>query len=465
VTRKTSGVDVPETRYAKSGEVNIAYQLVGEGPPDLVYIPGVIDHVELMWEIPVQARFLGRLASLGRLLRFDKRGTGMSDRVASVATLEDRMDDIRAVMDAADFDQAAIMGVIDGGALAALFAATYPERTSALILYHATPRFVRNPELQWLRTRADYEHETEELVRHWGDLEWIAKNYLGPDLPSATDEELEELGRTFRLSVSPGAIAAFLRMNLDLDVSEVLPLIRVPTLAMSRTDAGRTRTTRYMAARIPGARLVEQPGRDALPGFGDTDAVIAEVEAFLADVAEAQPSQVTPDRVLATVLFTDLIGSTARAVALGPDWRKLLAEHNAVVRRELARFRGRAIDTAGDGFFASGFDGPARAINCACAIRDGVTALGLGVRVGVHTGECDLIDDKLSGLAVHIGARVASQASEGEVLVSGTVKDLVAGSGINFEPRGVRELKGLGEWPLYAVTNSNEHALTPHVDR
>ena len=446
---------IPETRYTRSGDVNIAYQVVGDGPLDLVYIPGPGHHLELVWEVPVLARFLRRLASVGRLLLLDKRGTGMSDRVAGVATLETRMDDIRAVMDAAGSERAAVMGSSDGGALAALFAATYPERTSALILFQAAVRFGRSPELPWLSTRVEYERWGEEVLRHWDDREWFAREFLAPALPSATDEELQAMSRIWRHSFSPGGYAAYHRMNLDLDVSHVLPSIRVPTLAICRTEAGGERSTRYIAAHIPGARLVEQPGRDALAALDDPDAVVAAVEAFLAEVAEAGSSQQVPDRVLATVLFTDLVGSSTQAVELGPEWQRLLAEHNAVIRHELTRFRGRTIDTAGDGFFASGFDGPARAIRCACAIREAVTALGLRVRVGVHTGECDIVDDKLSGLAVVIGARVAAQAADGEVLVSGTVKDLVAGSGIEFESRGLRELKGLGEWPLYAVSQTN----------
>jgi class 3 adenylate cyclase len=449
-------LEIPETRYAKSGDVHIAYQVLGEGGLDLVYIPPFTSHVELVWEVPQTAVFLRRLASFGRLLLFDKRGTGMSDRVAGATTLETRMDDIRAVMDAADFERAVLAGVWDGGALGALFAATYPERTSALVLIHVMPRFVRNPELPWLPTRAEYESRGQEIVRHWGDGKWFAENWFGPLNPSATQEELRALARHFRFSVSPGSVAAYWRMNMDLDVCDVLPSIRVPTLVVNRTNVKRVdlRTARYVADHTPGARLVELPGGDIAPGLGDTDPVLAELAAFLADVAEGKQWEAEPDRVLTTVLFTDLVGSTARAVDLGPRWQEILSEHNSLIRHELTRFRGREIDTAGDGFFASGFDGPARAIRCACAIRDAISKLGLGIRVGVHTGECDLVDDKLSGLAVHIGARVAGQARKGEVLVSGTVKDLVAGSGIEFEPRGVHELKGLGEWPLFAVVSA-----------
>lgn len=447
----------PKTHYTHRGDVSIAYQVLGEGPLDLVYANAMVHHLELMWEIPLQAAFLGRLAGLGRLLLFDKSGTGMSGRATPMPTLETRMEDIGAVMAAAGSTRAAILGNFDGGALAALFAATYPERTSALALIHPAPRFVRSPQLPWLPTRTEYEQQADEMARHWGDPDWLAE-YWRSFLPSSTTKELELYTRMVRLSLDSDSYAAYRRMNLDLDVSEVLPLIRVPTLVMARTEVKHAdiRTARYVASKIPDARLIEMPGRDIGPGWGDPDRFLAELEAFLAEVAQAGPRQTTPDRVLATVLFTDLVESTSKAVELGPRWATVLSEHNAVINRELSRFRGRTIDTAGDGFFASGFDGPARAIRCACAIRDAVTNLGLDVRVGIHTGECDVVDDKLSGLAVHIGARVAAQAAKGEVLVSGTVKDLVAGSGITFEPRGVRELKGLGKWPLYAVTRTDD---------
>lgn len=450
----------PQTRFARSGDVGVAYQVLGEGHSDLVYVPAMAHHVELAWELRPHAAFFRRLATLGRLLLFDKRGTGMSGRVAGLPTLESRMDDIRAVMDAAESERAVIYGSWDGAALAALFAATYPERTTALVLFNPAPRFVRSPELSWLPTRIEYERQGNEAVRHWGDPDWLVERYWSLLLPSATLEEVRGYGRMVRFSLDPDSYAAYRRMNLDLDVSGVLSLIRVPTLVMSRTQVERCdiRTARFVAAQIPGARLVEMPGRDLGAPYGDPEAVISELKAFLAKIAEMESWQV-PDRVLATVLFTDLVGATVKAVELGPRWAKLLGDHNTVINRELLRFRGRTIDTAGDGFFASGFDGPARAIRCACSIRDAITDLGLAIRVGVHTGECDLVDQKLSGLAVHIGARVAAQADAGEVLVSGTVKDLVAGSGINFEPRGVRELKGVGEWPLYAVTSMDEESI------
>jgi class 3 adenylate cyclase len=445
-------VEPPETLYTRAGDVNIAYQVVGEGSLDLVLIPSMTHHIELVWENPPQARFFNRLASIGRLLLFDKRGTGMSDRVVG-ATLEERMDDIRAVMDAAGSEQAALVGLGEGAPLCALFAATYPERTTALILINTAPRFTRSPELPWLPTRAEREREIEAMVRAWSDPEAVAHQF-GIGSPSATDEERRGFARVMRLSVSPGSAAAYLRMNMDVDISDVLPLIRVRTLVMQRKDMAVVdmRSAHYLAEHIPGARLVELPGRDFAPQLGDTDRLLAELESFLKDVVEGGQWETEPDRILATVLFTDIVDSTARAADLGDRaWRQLLQQHHEAVRSQLGRFRGKEMDTAGDGFFAT-FDGPARAIHCALAIRGGIRELDLDVRAGLHTGECELVDGKAGGIAVHIGARVASLADPGEVLVSSTVKDLVAGSGIEFEDRGEHQLKGIPEaWHLFTV--------------
>jgi class 3 adenylate cyclase len=366
------------------------------------------------------------------------------------------MDDIRAVMDAADFERAVLVSFYDGGALAALFAATYPERTAGIVLFNALPRMVRSAELPWLETRAEFLRRGEEIVRHWDDREWLVEKWIRPSLPSATQEEARVFARYTQLSLSPGAMDSYWRANADLDVCDVLPLIRVPTLVLQRTDVIRAdvRAGRYLAEQIPGARLVEMPGRDIGPSFGDPDRVLAELEAFLADVVEGKHWEAEPERVLATVLFTDIAGATERATGLGDRaWRELLEKHHETVRSQLKRFRGKEMDTAGDGFFAT-FDGPARAIQSACAIRESLRELGLDVRAGLHTGECELIDSKVGGIAVHIGARVASLAGPGEVLVSSTVKDLVAGSGIEFEDRGEHQLKGISEpWHLFKVTS------------
>ena len=458
----TEGVDsehvhTPDTRYARSGDVHIAYQVVGEGPVDLVATPGGSHHVELVWENPPQARFFSRMASISRFILFDKRGTGMSDRVSGASTLEARMDDIRAVMDAAGSERAVLWGPGDTGPLCMLFAATYPERTLGLVLFHAFPRFVRSPETPWLVPRAVAEERIDEIARRWGEPA-VHAELLKAIAPSATEEESRSSARVSRLSTSPGAWAAYSRMNLDVDVRDVLPIIGVPTLVLCRTGVafppGVAENARYLADRIPGARLVELPGEDFPPPFGDQERLAAEVQRFLAGVLEGKPWEAESDRVLATVLFTDIVGATQRAAALGDRaYRELIEQHHGAVRAQLGRFRGTEMDTAGDGFFAT-FDGPARAIRCAFAIRDSLRDLGLDMRAGLHTGECELVDGKAGGIAVHIGARVIGNAGPGEVLASSTVKDLVAGSGIGFEDRGDATLKGVpGEWRLYAVTD------------
>jgi class 3 adenylate cyclase/pimeloyl-ACP methyl ester carboxylesterase len=442
----------PETHYAKSGTVNIAYQVVGEGPPDLVAVE-VISHIELDWEVPFKARFFTRLASICRLLRVNQRGIGMSDRDMGVPTLEMRMDDIRAVLDAVGSERAVLFGLGDAAPLSVLFAATYPERTAGLILMNSSPRFVKSPSLPWLPTRDETQRRADEVERRWGEA-GFAYEYIGMINPGASEEERRSTARVFRLSVSPGAAAAYIRMNIDVDVCDLLPLIRVPTLVMHRKDGGNwdVRSGRYLADHIPSARWVELPGADFLPALGDQETLFAALESFLADVVAGRQAEIEPDRVLATVLFSDIVGSSEKAASLGDrGWRELLQRHHEFVRRQLERFRGQELDTAGDGFFAS-FDGPARAIRCGCAIAEAMPELGLEVRVGLHTGECELVDGKVAGIAVHTGARVAANAEPGDVLVSSTVKDLVAGSGLAFEDRGQRELKGIpGEWRLYAV--------------
>ncbi len=452
-------VETPETYYAKSGDVHVAYQVTGHGVLDLVYIPNGPHHVELNWENPPVARFLERLALLARVIAFDKRGTGMSDRVAGVPTLDARMDDVRAVMDAAESDSAVLFAVGDAGPLAALFAATFPERTLGLVLVNSTPRFVRGPEFPWLFSRGEAEQRIEENLRRVVDPGRRSESVTTGN-PDVTEDEIRSFVRVFRNSVSPGMLHALLRWNLDVDVSDILPSIRVPTLVLHRPKIQwpDIKSGRYFASHIPGARLVELPGRNFGPPLGDTEPLFAELERFLEEVVASRDQRDTEyERVLATVLFTDIVDATRKASEVGDRlWRELLRRHHDLIRVRLNQFRGKEVDTAGDGFFAT-FDGPARAIECACAIREGVRMLGVEVRAGVHTGECEVIDDKVAGIAVHIGARVASLAGPGEVLVSRTVKDLVAGSGIDFRDRGEQELKGVpGEWHLYAVRDGSD---------
>jgi len=443
-------MEIPETRYARSGDVSIAYQVTGDGPFDIVFIPPFTSHVELAWGVPTIASFNRRLASFCRLIRFDKRGTGMSDPVTGAPSLEERMDDVRAVMDAAGSERAGLIGVSEGGPMSIVFAATYPERVWALILAgtYARARWAPDYPSGWREESAG----EEEPEPPWPEVAVeVAKNIA----PSAQGEDRRALVDYIRMSSSPGAVAALTRMNWEIDVRHVLPAVRVPTLILNR-EAERpmfVHGARFLAEHIPGARHVELPGTDHAIMAGDQDTPLREIEGFLTRVWEEGGSQeVEPDSVLATVLFTDLVGSTAKAAELGDRaWRELLSEHHELTRRQLQRFRGQEIDTAGDGFFAS-FDGPARAIRCARSISEQVKELGLEVRAGLHSGECELLDGKVTGIAVSIGARVAAEADPGEVLVSQTVKDLVAGSGIQFQDRGAAELKGVpGEWRLYSV--------------
>jgi class 3 adenylate cyclase len=452
-------VDAPEVRYAKSGDVSIAYQVVGEGSFDIVYVPGSFSNVELSWTNPRIAAFYRRLASIGRLILFDKRGTGLSDRVADIPSLETRMDDVRAVMDAVGSERAAIFGISEGGPMTLLFAATYPDRAWAAVIYGGFVRGTWSPEFPYEPTVAEYDQSIATIPQSWASREQVVRTMQWL-VPSAAEDE-EEIAwweRYIRHSVSPGAAVALTRMRADIDVSAVLPAIPIPTLIVHReADQGSdVRAGRYMAEKIPGARYVELPGVDHAPWYGGSDAILDAIDDFLIEAWEDAEHESEPDRILATILFTDVVDSTAKAVELGDRaWRELLTRHNERVRRQLVRFRGREVDSAGDGFFASGFDGPARAIRCACAIVDSVRELGLDVRAGLHTGECELVDGKIAGIAVNIGARVAGQAGPGEVLVSSTVKDLVAGSGLGFRDRGSHELKGIpGEWRLYAVDGS-----------
>jgi class 3 adenylate cyclase len=433
---EASVVRPPEIRYARSADVAIAYQVVGQGPTDVVFVP-FFGNIRWAWEQPLFVGFFERVSSWARLILFDKRGTGLSDRPRTL-TLESQMDDIRAVLDAVGSERAALLGAVQGSQLCALFAATYPERTSALILYHPhagpsdlSPAAMLTP---------------EEARNRWGTNE-LADAITKAIVPSLYD--VDGLREWFvdnqRFSASPGAAAEFFRMLGDTDISDVLPAIRVRTVVMHRRRW--RESAQRVASQIPGATIVQLPG-DGSPVWSD-DEVALELERVLGG---GEPAPV-PASVLATVLFTDIMGSTERAAELGDvAWRDLLTQHHAAVRRELARFRGRELDTAGDGFLAT-FDGPARAIRCAEAIIAGVGELGLDLRAGLHTGECELHDGKLAGIALSIGARVASLAASGEVLVSSTVKDLVAGSGLRFDDRGEHHLKGVTEpWRLFAVT-------------
>jgi len=439
----------PETRYAKSGDVNIAYQVVGDGPFDLVYVPGWVSNVDLLWERPKPARFLERLASFSRLILFDKRGTGMSDRVSNerLPTLEQRMDDVRAVLDAVGSESAALLGHSEGGSMSLLFAATYPERSRALVLVGAFAKRLRSDDYPWAPSGEERLETIAEVERYWG-----AGLDVTTEAPHEDPALLEWYSTYLRRSASPGAAAALLRMNSQIDTRHILPTIRVPTLALTRTgdrdvtvDEGR-----WLASQIPEGRFIELSGEEHLLWAGDQDILLAEIEEFLTGTRTVPEH----DRVLSTVLFTDIVGSTERARELGDrGWHEVLDEHHARVRDVLEQYRGREVDTAGDGFFAS-FDGPARAIRAACAIREGMQPLGIEIRAGLHTGECELMRDKIGGIAVHTGARVAAAAEPGEVLVSSTVKDLVAGSGITFADRGERELKGVGSWRLYSVVDA-----------
>jgi class 3 adenylate cyclase len=448
-------VDAPRVQYTQSDDVTIAYGVVGDGPLDLVFVGGwVLTTFESAWEGPARDT-LSRLAEFSRLILFDKRGTGMSDRNAGLPDLETRMDDIRAVMDAVGSERAAIIGVSEGGPMTLLFAATYPERVAAAILYGTGASHLRADDYPWALTGEEWDAQIANNTPPIGSDEWLDRSLRGLSPSIADDPRMQEWWRKWVLtSASPGTVRALNVMNRSMDVRNVLPAIAVPALVIHPRgdkiwllDEGR-----YIADRIPGAEFVELPGEDH-GWWVHPDEIAVETRRFLEAIRERNEwDRVEHDRVLATVLFTDIAGSTARLAEIGDrEWTKLLAQHHALVRRQLVRYSGKEIDTAGDGFFAS-FDGPARAIRCACAISEAMAELGLEVRAGLHTGECEVVDGKVGGIAVHIGARVAAQAQPGEVLVSSTVRDIVAGSGIQFERGGTARLKGLpGEWQLYSV--------------
>ncbi len=437
-----------EVRFARSGEIDIAYRVVGAGPIDLVSVEGSYSHLEIDWELPAYRSYYERLGEFARVIIFDKRGMGMSDRVPGATSLDVRMDDIGTVMDAVGSERAAVMGESEGGPLAMLFAAAHPERTVALILQGAEVRERADDEWPWGEsTQEEFDASVASLPERWGQ-----GNGMQAYAPSVGDVPWARawLARLQKHACTPAAWVAFAKMAFDIDVRPAAAAVNVPTLILHAVDdqVCHVENARFLARTIRGSRYVELSGGDHVAWF-EPDEVIAEIREFLTGQREAR----TPGRVLATVLFTDLVGSTSIAVEQGDrKWRNLLAQHHSAVRHELDRFNGREVDSAGDGFFAT-FDGPARAIRCAQAIVDSARAIGLEVRTGLHTGEVEMLGDDVAGIAVHIGARVMARAGGGEVLVSGTVKDLVAGSGIGFADRGVAELKGVpGEWRLFAVT-------------
>jgi class 3 adenylate cyclase/pimeloyl-ACP methyl ester carboxylesterase len=434
---------MPDIRYARNGGTSIAYHVVGDGPTDLVYVADYVSNLVYAWESPRWRGFYERLARSFRLILFDKRGTGLSDSGREFATLETRMEDLRAVLDAAGSERAVVFGSHEGAAMATLYAATYPERTVALVVFQPSARggHWESPE--------EMEAELRELREHWGTQEWCDEllRQLAPTL-AASDDDREWFANWLRVGASPSVAHALNRAFYDTDLSDVLPAVRVPTLVLHRGDLSEPESLQF-AGRITSAQAVRVAGEDYL-GVYLSPEIVDEVESF---VAGDRPP-VVPSTVLTTVLFTDIVGSTERARELGDRaWRDLLSRHHALVRRELARYRGVERDTAGDGFFAT-FDGPARAIRCAQGILDGVETLGLELRAGVHSGECELHEGKVAGIVVAAGARVGAFAKPGEVLVSSTVKDLVAGSGLEFDDRGEHELKGVGPWRLYSVVSA-----------
>jgi len=435
-----------ETRYAKSGDVHIAYRIFGDGPHDIVLMPGTVSHVDLYWELPANEYMLKRLTAFGRVIVFDKRGQGLSDRVAE-HTLEERIDDVRAVLDAAGSKRATVFGWSEGGPMSLTFAATYPERTASLVLFNTFASMRSEP---WALSEEQFEQFLSLIDAHWGEGVLV-----GIKAPSLRKDKafVQWFGRLERAAASPGAILALFRADYDLDVRHLLPSIQAPTLVFHRIDDSTVPAVngRYISAKIPGAKFIEFPGTDHLLQALDQDLqdrLLDEIEEFITGVRH-HPD---PDRVLATVMFTDIVRSTERAAEMGDArWRELLTDYYAAVRRELSVFHGREVNTAGDGLLAT-FDGPNRAVRCACSVRERLRPLGLEVRTGLHTGECEVIGDDIGGIAVHIAARVAAAAEPNEVLVSSTVRDLVAGSGLQFADRGMHGLKGVpDEWHLFLV--------------
>lgn len=442
-----AGFQPPKTRYARRGEAGIAYQAFGEGERDLVIGPGFISHLEVAWEHPPYERFMRRLGSFARVVVFDKRGAGLSDPLEGAETLEQRIDDIGAVMDHVDLETAALLGVSEGAAMGALFAALHPDRVQSLILYGLFAKGTASDDWPHAMPAETWEVGFEGIREAWG--EGVSAFMLAPAKAQEDPAFLEWWGHFERMSSSPRNVLRTLELDAQIDIREVLPTVQAPTLILHREgDAWPIDGAEYAAEQIPKARLVRLEGDNHWPWVDDTDAVADEIEGFLTGAVR----EVEPDRILATVLFTDIVDSTRRASELGDRrWRQLLDDHEQVVRRTIERFSGREIKATGDGFLVT-FDGPARAVRCAQTIADGVRPLGIEVRAGLHTGECELRNGDVGGIAVHIGARVSARAEGGEVLVSSTVRDLVIGSEIEFADRGEHELKGVpGSWRLFSA--------------
>ena len=448
-------MNVPETRFAKTvDDIHIAYRVFGEGPVDLIFSFGEVSNIDAMWDVPEIASYVRRLASFSRVIQFDPRGNGCSDRDLGDASFEAGMDDVRAVMDAAGSERALHFGQEDGGMTCALFAASFPERTSGLILLNSTPRGLWAPDFAWGWTEEEWDEYLAKIDQGWGTLAHAEEHlrYMGPNHPvDATT--VARWARYFRAAASPGSMMALDRIVRDSDVRAILPTIQVPTLVLHTIDNSvePVESGRYIADRIPGATLVELPFDEYLPCWAAADSIVDNVERFVRRIRDDESEF---DRVLATVLFTDIVDSTAQSAAMGDSaWTEIRARHDQIVRANMGRFRGREIKTMGDGFLAT-FDGPARGVRCAETIAAGVKPLGIEIRAGLHTGEVALDGDDVAGLGVAIGARVGAKAGASEVLVSQTVKDLVAGSGLTFQDAGEHELKGVPDrWHLYRVVS------------
>jgi len=439
---------LPKTKYARSDDVRIAYQITGAGPFDVVWAPGTMSHLDLDWEIPQRALFFERFSKFCRLIRFDKRGTGLSDRPVKMATLEERADDIRAVMDDIGIESVNIFGVSEGGSMACLFAATYPQRVNSLLVWGAQARWIASPDHPWGQTQEEHDRMVAMIDDDWPSFEYIT----GPGAGVGRDADpafIESLSPYMRAAANPSAVHAYEQMNGQIDTLPILPSIQAPTLVMNRTGdpCANVEAARDMASRIPGAKFKEYPGNSHSMMLDDMETVLSDIQEFITGERPIDSS----DRILATVLFLDIASSTERAAELGDTpWRNLLNSYYAIVRKELTRFRGKETNTTGDSFLAT-LDGPARAVRCALAIALAVRQLGIEVRARVHTGECELMGDNVGGIAVHTGARIMAKGEPGSVFVSRTVKDLVSGSGINFQDHGVHQLKGIpGEWRLFS---------------